>query len=155
MTLQNQPNITIRQGTKNDLPAAMELIKELAVFEREPEAVTNTLENMERDGFGPNKVFDFYVASIDEVIVGISVFYFRYSTWKGRCLYLEDLVVTEKHRGSGIGKLLFEQTIAFAKETKCKIMVWQVLDWNEPAIQFYERYGATFHEEWLNCIIEV
>lgn len=144
---------TIRQGTKEDLPAALELIKELALFEKAPEQVTNTLAMMEEDGFGSTPIFAFIVAEDDKQVVGMSMYYYRYSTWKGKRLYLEDLVVTESKRGSGIGKLLFEETISIAKQTKCTGMTWQVLDWNEPAINLYKKYDAIIEDEWLNCNI--
>lgn len=147
----------IREGKKEDLPRVLELIKELATYEKAPDAVTNTVEMMEKDGFGENPVFGFFVAE-DKVkgIVGISIYYYRYSTWKGRRLYLEDIVVTESERGGGIGKLLFDRTIQKGKEEGCSGMVWQVLDWNEPAINFYKKYyNATLDPEWINCSIEL
>jgi GNAT superfamily N-acetyltransferase len=143
--------ITIRQGEKKDLNDAFRLIQELALFEKAPHEVTNTLEMMEKDGFGPNPIYGFIVAEKSEEIIGMSLYYFRYSTWKGKRLYLEDLIVTEKHRGSGAGKRLFEETIKIGKETGCTGMMWQVLDWNEPAIQFYKRYGAALDGGWINC----
>ncbi|ELR70944.1 GCN5-related N-acetyltransferase [Fulvivirga imtechensis AK7] len=149
--------MTIREGKKEDLPRVLELIKELAAYEKAPEAVTNTVEMMEKDGFGENPVFGLFVAEDDaKGIVGISIYYYRYSTWKGRRLYLEDIVVTESERGGGIGKLLFDRTIQKGKEDGCSGMVWQVLDWNEPAINFYKKYyNATLDPEWINCSIEL
>lgn len=147
-------NITIRQGTKADLPRALELIRELALYEKAPDEVTNTLERMEEDGFGKRPIFGFYVAEIDGTIVGLSLYYWRYSTWKGKRLYLEDIIVTEKERGKGIGKLLFEQTMRKAVEEDCTGMMWQVLDWNEPAINFYRKYSARIDDGWLNCHLE-
>lgn len=144
----------IRSGTKADLPQVFELIKELALFERAPQEVTNSVARMEAEGFGPNPAFGFFVAEEGKRIVGISVYYFRYSTWKGRRLFLEDLVVTESHRNKGIGKLLFERTLKKTMEEGCSGMAWQVLDWNEPAIKFYERYGARFDDEWVNCSLD-
>lgn len=141
----------IRQGKKEDLPAALELIKELAVYEKEPDAVTNTLAMMEADGYGPKPIYDYIVAEENGKIVGLSMYYFRYSTWKGKKLHLEDLIVTQSKRGSGIGKLLFERTIEIAKETDCKAMMWQVLDWNEPAINFYKKYDPHFERGWIDC----
>ncbi|WP_258105382.1 GNAT family N-acetyltransferase [Marinoscillum sp. MHG1-6] len=146
-------SFNIRKGTKDDLPAALELIRELALYEKAPEEVTNTLEMMERDGFGEEPVFGFIMAESESMIVGMSLYYFRYSTWKGKRLYLEDLIVTEKFRGKGIGKLLFEQTIETAKSTGCTGVMWQVLDWNEPAINFYKKYNTQFDKEWVNCNI--
>ena len=144
----------IRQGKKSDLPAALTLIKELALYEKAPEQVINTLSMMEKDGFGDQPVFGFVVSEVDGAIVGMAMYYYRYSTWKGKRLYLEDLIVTEKKRGSGIGKLLFEETVNIAKSTNCTGMMWQVLDWNEPAINFYKKYDTQFEEEWINCNLD-
>lgn len=145
---------TIRPGTRKDLPRTLELVKELAAFERAPEQVTNTLDAMERDGFGPNPIFGFFVAEVAGEIVGISLYYWRYSTWKGKRLYLEDIIVTESHRGKGIGKALFDRTLNYSLEQNCTGMMWQVLDWNEPAIKFYQKYGAALSNEWINCSLE-
>jgi GNAT superfamily N-acetyltransferase len=144
----------IRQGTREDLPRALELIRELAEFEKASNEVINTVELMEKDGFGSDPVFGFFVAQEDEFIVGISLYYYRYSTWKGRRLYLEDIIVTEAYRGRGIGKLLFERTMLKALHDGCSGMVWQVLDWNEAAIKFYGNYGARLDGEWINCSLE-
>jgi len=157
MTASNTNNTyTLRKGRVEDLPQVLDLIKELALYEKAPHEVENTVEQMRIDGFGENPIFYFFVAeAANGSIVGISLYYFRYSTWKGRRLYLEDLIVTESHRGAGLGKLLFEATIEEAKATHCNGMVWQVLDWNEPAIQFYQRYGTTFDNSWINCSLKV
>lgn len=146
----------IRKGKIEDLPRVLELVRELAEYEKAPEQVSNTVEMMEKDGFGPNSVFGFFVAEreLDRVIVGISVYYYRYSTWKGKRLYLEDIVVTESERGKGAGKLLFDQTMAQCLEDGCTGMMWQVLDWNTPAIEFYKKYGAEFDEGWINCHLQ-
>jgi GNAT superfamily N-acetyltransferase len=144
----------IRVGRKEDLPRVLELITELAIFEREPDAVINTVAMMERDGFGDKPMYGFYVAEVDNQIVGLSIFYYRYSTWKGPCLYLEDLIVTESMRGKGHGKELFEITLEHAKKEKLNHVMWQVLDWNKSAIDFYEKYGATLDGEWINCKID-
>ncbi|MBL7859176.1 MAG: GNAT family N-acetyltransferase [Cyclobacteriaceae bacterium] len=149
----NNP-VTIRQGRKEDLTRVLELVKELAEFERAPQEVTNTVALMEEDGFGPNPVYGFFVAENENGIVGLSLYYFRYSTWKGRRLYLEDIIVTESERGSGIGKLLFERTMKKVLDDNCTGMMWQVLDWNEPAIKFYQKYGARLDDEWINCHLE-
>lgn len=141
----------IRKGTKEDLPRALELIRELAIYEKAPDEVTNTLEMMENDGFGEHPVFGFIVAEKAGTIHGMSMYYWRYSTWKGKRIYLEDLIVTEAKRGSGIGKLLFEETIAIGKAAGATGMMWQVLDWNEPAINFYKKYQANIEDGWLNC----
>ena len=144
--------IKIRKAIPDDCPRMMELIKELAVFEKAPDAVTVTLEHFIKAGFGENPVWQALVAVDDsEKIIGISLWYMRYSTWKGLRLYLEDLIVTEEYRGRGIGKKLFEETIAEARKLKVTGMMWQVLDWNEPAIEFYKKYGAELDGEWMNC----
>jgi GNAT superfamily N-acetyltransferase len=146
--------MTIRPGTKEDLPRALELVKELAEFERAPHEVINTVALMEKDGFGANPIFGFFVAENENGIVGLSLYYWRYSTWKGKRLYLEDIVVTEKERGKQIGKQLFERTMQYALDQGSAGMMWQVLDWNEPAINFYKKYGADIRHEWLNCTLE-
>lgn len=142
----------LREGKIEDLPQALKLVHELALYEKAPEQVTNTLEMMEKDGFGENPVFGMFVCEKGETaeIVGIAIFYYRYSTWKGKRIYLEDLVVTESERGNGAGKLLFDRIMLKALEEKCSGMMWQVLDWNEPAINFYRKYGATLEAGWLN-----
>ena len=147
-------NTTLRKGVKSDLPRVLELIKELATFERAPDEVINTVEMMEHDGFGPNPIYGFYVAENENGIVGLALYYYRYSTWKGRRLYLEDIIVTESERGKGIGKLLFDKTLEVTLQENCSGMVWQVLDWNEPAIVFYKKYGSTLGQEWINCALE-
>jgi GNAT superfamily N-acetyltransferase len=147
--------LSIRTGTKQDLPRVLELVKELALYERAPHEVTNTVERMEKDGFGPNPIYGLFVAENERGIVGISIFYWRYSTWKGKRLYLEDIIVTEKERGNGIGKLLFDRTMKHALDEQCTGMLWQVLDWNEPAINFYKKYySAKLDGEWINCSLE-
>lgn len=147
-------SITIRTGQKTDLPRVLELVKELALFERAPHEVINTVELMEQDGFGPNPIFGFFVAENETEIVGLSLYYWRYSTWKGKRLYLEDIIVTEHARGKGIGKNLFDRTMQHALDEQCSGMMWQVLDWNEPAIEFYKKYGAGLSQEWINCSLE-
>lgn len=144
----------IRKGKKADIPAVLELVKELAVYEKSLDQVANTVERMEEDAFGDSPVFDFIVAEKAGEIVGTSIYYYRFSTWKGKRMYLEDLIVTESHRGEGIGKLLFEETIKIGKETQCTGMMWQVLDWNEPAINFYKKYQTDFENEWVNCHLD-
>lgn len=146
----------IRKGRKEDLPQVFNLIQELALYEKAPDEVTNTVEMMEKDGFGPNPVFDFYVVEKegDGLIIGTAIYYYRYSTWKGKRLYLEDYIVTKSERGKGAGKLLFEAVLTTSLEDGCTGMMWQVLDWNEPAIKFYKKYGASFEGEWLNCHLQ-
>jgi len=144
----------IRKGTRGDLPQVFELIKELALYEKAIDQVSNSIALMEEDGFGNNPVFGFFVAEKNNKIVGLSLYYYRYSTWKGKRLYLEDIIVTEKERGNGLGKLLFERTMQFSLEENCTGMMWQVLDWNEPAINFYKKYNPKFDGEWLNAHLE-
>jgi GNAT superfamily N-acetyltransferase len=144
-------DIKIRIGTKQDLPRLRELIVELAVYEKEPNAVEVTLKELEKDGFGENALFSFFVAEINGVTQGIALHYFKYSTWKGKCLFLEDIVVNQEYRGQGIGKLLFDEIVKVAAENQCKRLEWQVLKWNTPAIEFYKnKYNANLDEEWLN-----
>ena len=143
-------NVSIRQGTREDLPQVLDLIKELAEYERAPQEVDNTVERMEEDGFGPNKVFDFIVAEANGQIVGIALYFWSYSTWKGKCMYLEDFVVREEYRRTGLGKQIFEELIKIAKVNDARRLSWQVLDWNEPAINFYKKIGANLDPEWLN-----
>lgn len=146
--------ITIRKGEKEDLSTILDLIKELAAYEKALDQVENTVARMEADGFGDNPIYGFLVAKENETIIGVSVYYYRYSTWKGKRLYLEDLVVTEAKRGVGAGKLLFDATLDIARETNCSGMMWQVLDWNEPAIKFYKKYNTRFEDDWINCNID-
>ncbi len=141
---------TLRRGQESDLPRVLALIQELATFEREPDAVTNTLEMMRHDGFGPEPIFGFFVLESGDDLLGLALFYTAYSTWKGRMLYLEDLVVTETARRGGYGRLLFDAVVAEARRTGAQRMKWQVLDWNEPAIAFYKKLGASIEGEWLN-----
>ena len=143
-------NISIRPATKNDLPEVLALVKELALYEKAPEEVTITLEELEKDGFGNNPLYWIILAENENGIVGMSFYYIRYSTWKGKCLYLEDIVVKEELRGNKIGKILFEETIKAAKEMNAKLMNWQVLNWNEPALNFYEKFNAEMDGEWIN-----
>jgi GNAT superfamily N-acetyltransferase len=131
------------------------LIQELADYEKAPDEVTVTLSHFEQSGFGENPVWWAFVAEVDNVIVGFALYYIRYSTWKGQCLYLEDFIVTKKMRGNGIGKLLFDQIVQETKDKGFSRMVWQVLEWNEPAIHFYKKYKATLDPEWINGILDV
>lgn len=141
----------IREARKIDCPRMLELIHELAVYEKAPDEVTVTLDEFIDAGFGEKPVWKAFVAEMDGKVEGFALFYVRYSTWKGCRLYLEDFIVTEKMRGKGIGKLLFERTIQEAKEKGYKGMVWQVLDWNEPALNFYRKYEAYTESGWLNA----
>ena len=144
----------IRTGTKADLPAIYDLIMELAIYEKAPEEVENSIERMEEDGFGEKPVFEFFVVEENGEVVGTAIYYYRYSTWKGKAIYLEDLVVKEAQRGKGYGKLLLDAIVHKAKAENCKQVRWQVLDWNEPAIGFYKSLGATIDEEWFNCTLD-
>lgn len=144
-------NISIRKGTIEDIPQALQLIKELAEYENALDQVQVDESQMKEDGFGPEPVFEFIVAQLEQEIVGIAIYYNRYSTWKGRSLYLEDLVVTETLRGKGIGGKLFLATIQAALEGGANLLTWQVLDWNEPAIKFYKKLDSAFDSEWINC----
>lgn len=144
-------NIEIRKGTEADIPSALALVKELAAYERAPLEVEVTVEEMTDWGFGPDQQFEFFVAESEHGIVGLALYYFKYSTWKGKCLFLEDIIVTESQRGKGLGKLLFDRVVQVSQETQVRRMEWQVLDWNTPAIAFYQRYGAQLDGEWINC----
>ncbi len=129
----------------------MKLIHELAVYEKAPEAVTVEFDHFVQSGFGEHPIWFAFVAEVDGEVIGFALYYIRYSTWKGQRLYLEDLLVTEEQRGNGIGKLLFDRLIEECREKKYSGMVWQVLDWNEPAINFYKKYKAEIDGGWLNC----
>ncbi len=142
--------VKIRKGQKADLPSVLALIKELAEFEKATNEVTVTLEELEDDGFGQHPYYWFIVAEYKGEIIGLSFYFIRYSTWKGRFLFLEDFVVKEDFRSQGVGSQLFEQTIRIARRLEVKGMVWQVLDWNEDAISFYKKYEASINTEWLN-----
>lgn len=147
--------ITIRRAVKEDCPRLLELVQELALYEKAPQEVTVTLDHFMESGFGANPVWWAFVAEEDGLVQGFALYYVRYSTWKGQRMYLEDILVTEQARGRGIGKLLFDQLMVEAKERKFNGIVWQVLEWNEPAINFYKKYNASFDPEWVNCNIGV
>jgi GNAT superfamily N-acetyltransferase len=163
--------IKIRRAVKEDCPRLLELVHELAEYERAPQEVTVTLEHFTESGFGKNPVWWAFVATSPsnslskgegesdsenrEVILGFALYYIRYSTWKGQAMYLEDILVTQEMRGKGIGKLLFDRLIEEAKEKKFNRIIWQVLEWNEPAINFYKKYNTKFDSEWVNCSIDV
>jgi len=142
--------ISLRVAVKEDCPRLLELVHELALFEKAPEEVTVTLKEFEDAGFGEKPVWKTFVAEVDGVIVGFALYYIRYSTWKGCRMYLEDLIVTEDWRGKGVGKLLFDRLIVEAREMGFNGMSWQVLDWNEPAIKFYKKYEAALDGAWIN-----
>jgi len=143
--------IKLRKATKKDYPVILDLIKELALFEKAPEKVTNTVDQMEQE----EEFFQAIVAEkYDGEVVGMALFYFVYYTWVGKSLYLDDLVVREKYRGNKIGTQLLEEVMNVAKKSNCKRVRWQVLDWNENAIKFYKSYGANLDGEWINCDME-
>ena len=148
-------NIQIRPAIQADCEAMMELIKELAVYEKAPEAVTVTMQQFIDSGFGQTPCWWAFAALHEETVVGFALYYIRYSTWKGPRMYLEDILVTESYRGKGIGKLLFDVLIEEAKQKSFTGIVWQVLNWNEPAINFYKKYNANFDDEWVNCSMEI
>ena len=141
----------IRKATIEDVEQIYALVYELALYEKAPHEVTNTVEQMKIDGFGDSPIFGCFVAETEGKIVGIALYYYRYSTWKGKCIYLEDIVVTQTHRGKQLGRLLLEETMRVAVAQNAQLLAWQVLDWNEPAINFYKKFGATFDDTWLNC----
>lgn len=147
-------SLKIRKGVTADVPEIMRLVKELAIYEKAEHEVSNTNERMLKEGFSENPAFGVFMAEVEGEIVGIALYYYRYSTWKGRRMYLEDLIVSEKFRGKGYGKALFEAVIEEGKKESCSGMMWQVLDWNKSAIAFYETYGTKFDEEWINCNLE-
>ena len=142
--------INIRKGTKSDLPFVLNLIKELAEYENALSEVSITLTQLEKDGFGEKSVFSFLVAEKNNEIIGMALYYTKYSTWKGKCLFLEDLVVNKKNRRSGVGSKLFEAIIKTAKETNMQRVMWKVLDWNKLAINFYKKYNANISNKWLD-----
>jgi GNAT superfamily N-acetyltransferase len=142
--------INLRVAVKEDCPRLLELVHELALFEKAPAEVTVTLEEFIDAGFGEKPVWKTFVAEVDGIIVGFALYYIRYSTWKGCRMYLEDLIVTESWRGKGVGKLLFDRLILEAREMGFNGMSWQVLDWNEPAIKFYKKYEAALDGAWIN-----
>ena len=148
-------DIKIRRAKKEDCPRLLELVIELAEYEKAPHEVTVNADHFIESGFGANPVWWAFVAEVDGRIEGFALYYIRYSTWKGQAMYLEDILVTEAMRGKGLGKLFFEKLIEEAKEKGWKRIVWQVLEWNEPAINFYKKYNASFDAGWVNCGIYV
>ena len=141
-------NYSIRKATKADMPAVLELIKELADFENESDAVTVTVETLEKEGFGEDPLFQVFVAEVEGKIEGMALFYHRFSTWKGRTVHLEDLIVRKEKRGTGLGSALYKEVIKYAQEQGLRRVEWVVADWNQHAIDFYERSGATLQKEW-------
>ncbi|MEL1246192.1 GNAT family N-acetyltransferase [Flavobacterium sp. DGU11] len=141
--------MVIREGKKEDMPAVLGLIKELAAFEKEPDAVVVTVDELVRDGFGDSPLFHTFVAEADGEVIAMALFYYRYSTWKGRTIHLEDLIVKEDKRGTGAGSALYKEVIKFAKADGVRRVEWVVLNWNTHAIEFYERSGAAILQDWL------
>jgi len=139
---------TIRKATKNDMPQVLHLIKELALFEKEDHVVEVTASDLQNDGFKEHPAFECFVAEISNKIEGIALVYNRYSTWKGQILHLEDLIVSEKARGTGLGSALLDEVIKYGHDLGVKRISWEVLDWNEPAIKFYEQKGAKVLRDW-------
>lgn len=140
--------MTIRKGEKADMPEVLALITELAIFEKEPDAVMVTVADLERDGFCENPLFHTFIAEIDGKIIGMALYYYRYSTWKGKTIHLEDLIVKENFRGSGAGFALYSEIINQGKKDQVRRIEWNVLDWNQPAIDFYEKSGARILPDW-------
>lgn len=141
----------IRKATRKDVPCILNLIKELAVYEKQPREVKLSIKELERDGFGKNKIYNCFVAEINKEVVGMALYYMKYSTWKGKCIHLDDIIVTQSLRGQGIGKKLFEAIVHVAQKTKARKLEWLVLHWNKPAINFYKKYKTVFDKEWINC----
>ena len=140
--------MNIRKGEKKDMKAVLDLIQDLANFEREPDAVEVTVADLERDGFGEDPLFYTFIAEVGDKIVGIALYYYRYSTWKGKTIHLEDLIVKEDMRGAGVGFALYSKIIEQGKIDQVRRIEWAVLDWNVPAIEFYKKSGAKVLEEW-------
>ena len=138
----------IRKATKNDMPSVLELIQELATFEKEPDAVVVTVDDLIRDGFSENPLFQCFVAEVDGEIIGMALYYYRFSTWKGKTIHLEDLIVKESKRGTGAGFALYKEIIKQGKAENVRRIEWNVLDWNTPAINFYEKSGAKVLSDW-------
>ena len=147
--------IQIRKAVKEDCERLMELVNELALYEKAPQEVTVTLEHFIESGFSEKPVWWALVAEAGGIIAGFALYYIRYSTWKGQTMYLEDILVTKAMRGKGIGGLLLEKLFEEARERGLRRVCWQVLDWNEPAISFYKKYNAAFDGEWINCAVDV
>jgi GNAT superfamily N-acetyltransferase len=139
----------IRKGTPKDMQHVLDLIKELAIFEKEPEAVVVTADDLIRDGFAENPLFHTFVAEVENQIIGIALYYYRYSTWKGKTIHLEDLIVKEDKRGIGVGFALYSEIIRQGKRDNVRRIEWNVLDWNKPAIDFYKKSGAKVLDDWL------
>jgi GNAT superfamily N-acetyltransferase len=140
--------MNIRKGNPEDMESVLGLIQELAIFEKEPDAVVVTVDDLVRDGFGEKPLFHVFVAEVEKEIVGIALYYYRYSTWKGKTIHLEDLIVKDKMRGTGLGSALYAEIMKQGKRDNVRRVEWNVLDWNTPAVKFYENSGAKILEEW-------
>lgn len=141
-------SVIIRKGELKDASGIFSLINELAKFENEPDAVELTIGDIRNDGFGNHPKFEVFVAELNKELIGMALFYYRYSTWKGKTLHLEDLIVQETARGKGIGKLLYNEVLKYAYQQKLRRVEWAVLDWNKPAVNFYKKSGANVFEDW-------
>ena len=135
------------------MPSVLELIKELAIFEKEPNAVVISVEDLIRDGFAENPLFHTFVAEVNQEIIGIALYYYRYSTWKGKTIHLEDLIVKEDKRGTGAGFALYSEIISQGKRDNVRRIEWNVLDWNTSAIEFYKKSGAKILDDW--CVVQM
>lgn len=144
----------IRFATQSDMPKVLELIKELAVFEKEPDAVIVTEKDLIEHGFGKNPLFTCFVAEREQEIVAIALIYFRFSTWKGKTVHLEDLIVKQELRGQGLGTLLLDEVIKYGYSQGVQRICWEVLDWNTSAINFYEKQGAKILKDWYLAQLE-
>lgn len=140
--------MNIRKGNPEDMKSVLELIRELAIFEKEPDAVLISVADLVRDGFGENPLFHVFVAEVEKEIVGIALYYYRYSTWKGKTIHLEDLIVKDSMRGTGLGSALYSEIMKQGKKDNVRRIEWNVLNWNTPAVNFYENSGAKVLEEW-------
>ena len=140
--------MVIRKATKYDMRSVLDLIQELATFEKEPDAVLVTVDDLIRDGFSEKPLFNCLVAEVENTIIGIALYYYRYSTWKGKTIHLEDLIVSENQRGTGAGFALYSEIIAQGKRDNVRRIEWNVLDWNTPAIEFYNKTGAKMLDDW-------
>lgn len=149
------PTVIIRRAEADDCRRMLELVQELATYEKAPEAVTVTYDHFRESGFGTNPVWWAFVAEEKGIVLGFALYYIRYSTWKGQKMYLEDIIVTESARGRGLGRMLMEQLVVEAKERKLQGICWQVLDWNEPAFNFYRKFNARFEGEWVNGLLDL
>jgi GNAT superfamily N-acetyltransferase len=142
--------LELRYAKKEDLPEILSLIRELATYERAPHEATISLKDLEEDGFGDRPIFEVILAQEEGKVKGMAFYFYAYSTWKGKCIYLEDIIVRESERGKGYGRILFDAVVMKAKEVGARRLMWQVLDWNEPAIRFYQKYHAVLDPTWVN-----